>query len=316
MTMSVHNYIDENRLEKLTSLQEKFLKHAMNSFPKAKRIVYSTCSLYPEENERVIANVVKMSRAKWRVQNLNDLLKGQWNNFGSAMYGSTGTRCLYAKPDSDMTTGFFLAVLDRDEKDLAKVYRQEEKEVRDERKVTEKLKKVKNKDVSEGDIADEIPDNNTKKRKKEADEESVVENNKDSHDIDSELTPKKKKKKDKEQSTKRKHNFEDQNGQSLDTIINNLEDLNVVGQDKELSKKKKKKKDEENSLLDTTNSNDNSVVDTHSDDITKKSKKSKKRKIDEENVTAEDVDQEKTESPDILCKKSKKKKKKNQDVEN
>ncbi|XP_026329160.1 probable 28S rRNA (cytosine-C(5))-methyltransferase [Hyposmocoma kahamanoa] len=116
MELCVHNYIEDTRLAKLTSLQEKFLKHAMNAFPNAKRIVYSTCSLFPEENERVITNVVKASRAKWKVQDIKELLKGQWNNFGSSMYGSMGTRCMYSKPDSDFTIGFFLAVLDRDPK--------------------------------------------------------------------------------------------------------------------------------------------------------------------------------------------------------
>lgn len=117
MELCVHNYIEDTRLAKLTSLQEKFLKHAMNAFPKAKRIVYSTCSLFPEENERVITNVVKASRAKWKVQDIKELLKGQWNNFGSSMYGSIGARCMYAKPESDFTIGFFLAVIDRDPKD-------------------------------------------------------------------------------------------------------------------------------------------------------------------------------------------------------
>lgn len=120
MELCVHNYIEDTRLAKLTSLQEKFLKHAMNAFPKARRIVYSTCSLFPEENERVITNVVKASRAKWKVQDIKELLKGQWNNFGSSMYGSMGARCMYAKPDTDFTIGFFLAVLDRDPKDAEK----------------------------------------------------------------------------------------------------------------------------------------------------------------------------------------------------
>ncbi|KAI5634669.1 16S rRNA methyltransferase rsmB/F domain-containing protein [Phthorimaea operculella] len=120
MQLSVHNYVEDTRLAKLTSLQEKFLKHAMNAFPNAKRIVYSTCSLFPEENERVVTNVVKTSRAKWRVQDVKEILKGQWNNIGSGMYGSMGARCMYARPDSDYTIGFFLAVLDRDQKDLEK----------------------------------------------------------------------------------------------------------------------------------------------------------------------------------------------------
>ncbi|XP_034840412.1 uncharacterized protein Nsun5 [Maniola hyperantus] len=141
MDLSVHSYVEETRMTNLTSLQEKFLKHAMNSFPNAKRIVYSTCSIFPEENERVVTNIVKASRAKWRVKDVRELLKGQWNNFGSGMYGSMGTRCLYAKADSDFTIGFFLAVLDRDFRDIEN--KQDENKVTNghEEKVKDKIKK-------------------------------------------------------------------------------------------------------------------------------------------------------------------------------
>lgn len=44
---------DKDRLYKLCGLQFKLLSHAMRDFPSAKKIVYSTCSLYQEENERV-----------------------------------------------------------------------------------------------------------------------------------------------------------------------------------------------------------------------------------------------------------------------
>ncbi|XP_068629400.1 28S rRNA (cytosine-C(5))-methyltransferase [Battus philenor] len=164
MDFCVHNYIEETRLAKLTSLQEKFLKHAMNSFPKAKRIVYSTCSLYPEENERVITNIVKTSRAKWRVQDVKELLKGQWNNFGSGMYGSIGTRCLYAKPDSDFTTGFFLAVLDRDQKDVEKKENQEIIEANNEKPGKRKVsKKNPSKDNQSYDKAINVNDTEEEK---------------------------------------------------------------------------------------------------------------------------------------------------------
>ncbi|CAK1582275.1 unnamed protein product, partial [Parnassius mnemosyne] len=168
MELCVHNYIEDTRLAKLTSLQEKFLKHAMNSFPKAKRIVYSTCSLFPEENERVITNIVKTSRAKWRVQDVKELLKGQWNNFGSGMYGSIGTRCMYAKPDSDFTTGFFLAVLDRDQKELEKKEKNENNAINGEEKVTKNITNAKYASISSN--------NDIKTKKIKLDEQTALRN--------------------------------------------------------------------------------------------------------------------------------------------
>lgn len=42
------------RLILLAALQCRMLVHAMKMFYSAKKIVYSTCSIYPEENENVI----------------------------------------------------------------------------------------------------------------------------------------------------------------------------------------------------------------------------------------------------------------------
>lgn len=258
MELCVHNYIDATRLAKLTSLQEKFLKHAMNAFPKAKRIVYSTCSLFPEENERVITNVVKASRAKWKVQDIKELLKGQWNNFGSSMYGSMGTRCMYAKTDSDFTIGFFLAVLDRDPKDAEKSQNKEygkpstenitissidNEELNDNyESYTKKNKKRKHTDTSEEiQIVDvtEVGKKKKKKKKRSMAENSVDEKteNKDIYDEPSESqiadisleTGKKKKKKNKRQ------NVGEHNSATL------VEITDVIQQ--ETKKKKKKRKD-------------------------------------------------------------------------
>ncbi|XP_073944343.1 nop2/Sun-like domain containing protein 5 [Choristoneura fumiferana] len=199
MEFCVHNYIEEARLAKLTSLQEKFLKHAMNAFPNAKRIVYSTCSLFPEENERVITNVVKTSRVKWRVQDVKELLKGQWNNFGSGMYGSMGTRCLYARQESDYTSGFFLAVIDKDPKYFDKNNDAGNDKEDDEDKLqTNKSKSKSMEDVSEG--GEEIV---KPKRKKKKDRNPVVETNDIDPEVDSvvEEVPKKKKKRKRENKT-------------------------------------------------------------------------------------------------------------------
>jgi len=49
----------KSRIQSLSSFQLVALKHAMTSFPKVDRIVYSTCSLHEEENEQVVATALK-----------------------------------------------------------------------------------------------------------------------------------------------------------------------------------------------------------------------------------------------------------------
>jgi putative methyltransferase len=47
----------DDRVEQLSQFQVAAIKHAM-SFPRVKKIVYSTCSIYVEENERVVSRVL------------------------------------------------------------------------------------------------------------------------------------------------------------------------------------------------------------------------------------------------------------------
>lgn len=298
MELCVHNYIEATRLAKLTSLQEKFLKHAMNAFPKAKRIVYSTCSVFPEENERVITNVVKASRTKWKVQDVKELLKGQWNNFGSSMYGSMGARCMYAKPDSDFTIGFFLAVLDRDPKDAEK---SQNKELRNAKLSTENVTEISN-------AKKELNDNyesyskKSKKRKHAAREEIQP--------VDvTEHSEKKKKKKTRTKAENgvngktEKEDICDEPSEiqiddvSLETVKNKkkkkqkseehdspaLAETDVVQQD--TKKKKKKRKD----VMTTNNDSvaSDTVDETHTVDLIEKSAKKKKHKRKDLIETAE-----------------------------
>lgn len=44
---------NDNRLQSLAYLQGKMLAFAMQNFPNAKKIIYSTCSINVEENEQV-----------------------------------------------------------------------------------------------------------------------------------------------------------------------------------------------------------------------------------------------------------------------
>jgi 25S rRNA (cytosine2278-C5)-methyltransferase len=61
--------VGTERLKKLADVQTRIVEHAM-SFPAAKRITYSTCSIHCEENEMVVARLLKTSVAQrrgWRV---------------------------------------------------------------------------------------------------------------------------------------------------------------------------------------------------------------------------------------------------------
>ncbi|XP_011564289.3 28S rRNA (cytosine-C(5))-methyltransferase [Plutella xylostella] len=266
MDFSVHNYIEPARLAKLTSLQEKFLKHAMNAFPKAKRIVYSTCSLYPEENERVVTNSVMVSRARWRVQDVKELLKGQWNNFGSNMYGSIGVRCLYAKPDSDLTTGFFLAVLDREPKDAERSQKNGDETNGENNEVDKKSLKRKSKKDDDGvdDVQNDVLENATQdgneRKKNKKKKNKISESNGDEY-----IAP------------------AEQNGDTDIMAENNVE----VEESKKRKKKKKVKREKEvtENVIDEETS---TPVDTVNEEVVTKKKKKKKRN-ESETAEAEEI---------------------------
>lgn len=283
----------------------------MNAFPNAKRIVYSTCSLFPEENERVITNVVKTSRAKWRVQDVNELLKGQWNNFGSGMYGSMGTRCMYARPESDLTTGFFLAVLDRDQKDLEKAQdniKKTEKSKNKKRKADTSIDKVAENGISEkaedtmieqDDLGSELKlKSKNKKLKNDHDHQTATEDTEvciqntaitSTEGVDETLRKKKKKRKNDEYS------------EVIDDITENLDEL--VVEEPEIPKKKKKKESHEYVDIEVTvNKFENNEA---NENMSKKKKKKKRKKDIDENDTQHEEPEEESES---IAKKKKSKK--------
>ncbi|KAK7790244.1 hypothetical protein R5R35_001046 [Gryllus longicercus] len=97
------------RLQSLSTFQERLLVQAMTAFPDVERIVYSTCSLFEEENEQVVAKALS------RVQSFQVVppqLKKPWDRRGSPEY-PFGSNCLVADQDKDNTDGFFVAVLER-----------------------------------------------------------------------------------------------------------------------------------------------------------------------------------------------------------
>ena len=92
-----------SRLTQLSTFQKKLLLHAF-SFPSARKITYSTCSIYAEENENVVWNALADPIAKqhgWRILKRDEQVDGmrEWSVRGNAkacgLDGNGGE--LYAK---------------------------------------------------------------------------------------------------------------------------------------------------------------------------------------------------------------------------
>lgn len=114
---------DQDRLYKLGGLQIKMLVHALQNYPKAIKLVYSTCSLSPEENEHVIQRALEMcADTNWKLVKPIEFAE-KWKNFGSPKFKHIGKKCLYAKPDVDKTDGFFVAIFERDFESLVNPFK-------------------------------------------------------------------------------------------------------------------------------------------------------------------------------------------------
>ena len=137
------------RLLQLQDFQVRALTHAL-SFPRVKRVVYSTCSIHAEENEVVVIRALERSRAGgWGFRLKEALPTDVWTTRGGGKKlsgdgegkagDSVGTspsvaenidghapidpgsfdlgRCLRASPQTDLTNGFFVALFERNDED-------------------------------------------------------------------------------------------------------------------------------------------------------------------------------------------------------
>ena len=100
------------RLRSLQSFQVLLLRHALLNFPSVKKVVYSTCSIHPEENEHVIDEVLSDIGEAYKLKSPKEILKGNWINLSSLDFDCKDN-CLYARPEVDLTNGFFVAVFER-----------------------------------------------------------------------------------------------------------------------------------------------------------------------------------------------------------
>lgn len=96
-----------DRLAKLARLQVKMVKHAL-TFPRLKRLAYSTCSVNPEENELVIKEALEGNDDFEVAECLPD-----WSHRGQEQFHCEANKFVRASPKTDLCTGFFVAVLER-----------------------------------------------------------------------------------------------------------------------------------------------------------------------------------------------------------
>ncbi|XP_043103799.1 putative methyltransferase NSUN7 [Puntigrus tetrazona] len=101
--------ISESKLEELVSKQKQDLKHALG-FPKVKAVVYCTCSVYPEENERLVKRALENASSKAKAVPFR-LVSAGWDDEEEKFFRTQA---------SDVTNGCFLCVMKR-EQDPAEV---------------------------------------------------------------------------------------------------------------------------------------------------------------------------------------------------
>ncbi|SCW01955.1 LAFE_0E10946g1_1 [Lachancea fermentati] len=116
----------KNRLAKLSSFQFEIVKHAL-SFPSAKKLVYSTCSIHAEENERIVIDLLLDSKVKewgWRVRKRAGVIP-KWHRRGilaefeevfreGTQAQELADACIRVSPKEDGGIGFFAVCFERD----------------------------------------------------------------------------------------------------------------------------------------------------------------------------------------------------------
>lgn len=130
---------DTERLIKLSNLQTRIVEHAL-SFPAAKYVTYSTCSIHGLENENVVFRILNSEVAKrgeWRILKREEQVTGlqNWKHRGvpqeKPVRGLDGEdinwelseeemdACLRCyQGDEEGTGGFFVAAFVRDQSDI------------------------------------------------------------------------------------------------------------------------------------------------------------------------------------------------------
>ena len=106
MTLKMWN---EKMIEKLSRLQQKLIESAFSALKDGGILVYSTCSLEPFENERVVSNLIE-NHKNARIEEINLAIKRDKSItcFNGEQYSKEVEKCLRIYPQTNDTSGFFV----------------------------------------------------------------------------------------------------------------------------------------------------------------------------------------------------------------
>jgi putative methyltransferase len=104
-----------DRIKSVSNFQFQALQHATSNFPKVRRVVYSTCSVYAEENENVVQRLLE-STDEWELVAPKCLRnwKRRGIDHGGGFLAKEQIECLIrVNPEEDGSNGFFVACFQR-----------------------------------------------------------------------------------------------------------------------------------------------------------------------------------------------------------
>ena len=108
-----------DRAAQLSKFQYKILLHALTKFASVKWVVYSTCSIYSEENETVVGDVLKKVGGKWKTVDIGAMDFGFRGSYLTGCHFNEELNSLRICPTcgpKKYLCGFFVTLFERIEK--------------------------------------------------------------------------------------------------------------------------------------------------------------------------------------------------------
>ncbi len=98
-----------SKVLKMSELQKELIMAGYKALKPGGVLVYSTCTLEPEENEEVVDHLLSRTDAETEKIRINIRAKKPFTEFGGKEYDSGVKNCLRIHPQDNDTEGFFVA---------------------------------------------------------------------------------------------------------------------------------------------------------------------------------------------------------------